>query len=76
MPALALTDHGVMFGAIEFYKKAKKAGIKPIIGMEAYIVTRGSRFEKAPAGDRSRAAGAAATTTSSCSRRTRPATGT
>ncbi len=46
MPAVALTDHGVMFGAIEFYKKAEKAGIKPIIGMEAYIVTKGSRFEK------------------------------
>ncbi|MGB6121068.1 MAG: PHP domain-containing protein, partial [Bacteroidota bacterium] len=43
MPAVALTDHGVMFGAIEFYKKAKKAGIKPIIGMEAYVVTKGSR---------------------------------
>ena len=35
-----------MFGAIEFYKKATKAGIKPIIGMEAYIVTKGSRFDK------------------------------
>jgi DNA polymerase-3 subunit alpha len=46
MPAVALTDHGVMFGAIEFYKKATKAGIKPIIGMEAYIVTKGSRQEK------------------------------
>jgi len=46
MPAVALTDHGVMFGAIEFYKKAKKAGIKPIVGMEAYIVTKGSRFDK------------------------------
>jgi DNA polymerase-3 subunit alpha len=46
MPAVALTDHGVLFGAIEFYKKAKKAGVKPIIGMEAYIVTVGSRFEK------------------------------
>ncbi len=46
MPALALTDHGVMFGAIEFYKKAKKAGIKPIIGVEAYVVTKGSRFKK------------------------------
>jgi DNA polymerase-3 subunit alpha len=46
MTAIALTDHGVMFGAIEFYKKADKAGIKPIIGMEAYIVTKGSRFEK------------------------------
>jgi len=46
MPALALTDHGVMFGAIEFYKKAKDAGIKPIVGMEAYILTKGSRQEK------------------------------
>ncbi|MEK6565256.1 MAG: DNA polymerase III subunit alpha, partial [Bacteroidota bacterium] len=46
MPAVAITDHGVMFGAIEFYKKAKKAGIKPIIGCEAYIVTKGSRFDK------------------------------
>ncbi len=46
MPAVALTDHGVMSGAIEFYKKAKKAGVKPIIGMEAYVVTRGSRLEK------------------------------
>ena len=46
MPALALTDHGVMFGAIEFYKTCKKAGIKPIIGCEVYIVTKGSRFDK------------------------------
>ncbi len=46
MPAVALTDHGVMFGAIEFYKTAKKAGIKPIIGCEVYIVTKGSRFDK------------------------------
>ncbi len=46
MPAVALTDHGVMFGSIEFYKTAKKAGIKPIIGCEVYIVTKGSRFDK------------------------------
>lgn len=46
MPAVALSDHGVMFGALEFYKKATKAGIKPIIGCEAYIVTKGSRFDK------------------------------
>jgi len=46
MPSVALTDHGVLFGALEFYKKAKKAGIKPIVGCEAYIVTRGSRFDK------------------------------
>ncbi|MBP1647297.1 MAG: polymerase alpha subunit [Bacteroidetes bacterium] len=50
MPAVALTDHGVMFGAIEFYKKAVKAGIKPIIGMEAYVVTKGSRLEKSSQG--------------------------
>ncbi len=37
MPALALTDHGVMYGAIEFYKKCKKAGIKPILGVEVYV---------------------------------------
>ncbi|OGZ97656.1 MAG: DNA polymerase III subunit alpha [Candidatus Sungbacteria bacterium RIFCSPHIGHO2_01_FULL_54_26] len=37
MRALALTDHGNLYGAIEFYQKAKKAGIKPIIGVEAYI---------------------------------------
>src|SRR3989344_3257421 len=37
MSALALTDHGVMYGAIEFYKKAKASGLKPIIGLEAYI---------------------------------------
>lgn len=46
MPALALTDHGVMYGAMEFYKKAKKEGVKPILGCEVYIVTKGSRFEK------------------------------
>lgn len=43
--AIALTDHGVMFGSMEFYKKAKKAGIKPIIGCEAYVAN-GSRFDK------------------------------
>ena len=45
MPALALTDHGVMFGAIEFYNEARKAGIKPIVGMEAYV-TRGARTDR------------------------------
>lgn len=45
MPAIAITDHGNMYGAIEFYKLAKKAGIKPIIGVEAYM-TAGSRLEK------------------------------
>ncbi|MCH7955648.1 MAG: PHP domain-containing protein, partial [Candidatus Marinimicrobia bacterium] len=45
MPAVALTDHGNMFGAIQFYESAKKKGIKPLIGMEAYIAPR-TRFEK------------------------------
>ncbi len=46
MKSVALTDHGVMYGAAEFYKKATKAGIKPIIGMEAYVVAEGSRKDK------------------------------
>ena len=46
MPAVALTDHGVMFGIIEFYSKAKKSGIKPILGCEMYIFMGGSRFTK------------------------------
>ncbi|MEK7643195.1 MAG: PHP domain-containing protein, partial [Patescibacteria group bacterium] len=41
MSALALTDHGNLYGAIEFYKKTKKAGLKPILGMEAYVARRG-----------------------------------
>ena len=45
MPAVALTDHGNMFGAIGFYQKAIKNGIKPIIGCEIYVAPR-SRFEK------------------------------
>ncbi len=45
MPALAITDHGNMYGAIEFYKLAKKEGLKPILGVEAYM-TAGSRLEK------------------------------
>ena len=40
MPALAITDHGVMYGAIEFYKAAKKRDIKPIIGCECYVAPR------------------------------------
>jgi DNA polymerase-3 subunit alpha len=45
-PTIAITDHGNMYGAIEFYKLAKKAGIKPIIGVEAYM-TAGSRLDRA-----------------------------
>src|SRR3989344_3398314 len=46
MDALAITDHGVLYGAIEFYQKATKAGIKPIIGCEMYITE--NRFERRP----------------------------
>jgi DNA polymerase III subunit alpha len=40
MPAIGLTDHGVMYGSMEFYTKCKKAGIKPIVGCEVYVATR------------------------------------
>jgi len=40
MPALALTDHGVLYGAVEFYEKCKEQGIKPIIGCEVYVAPR------------------------------------
>ncbi|MEP7003636.1 MAG: PHP domain-containing protein, partial [Chloroflexota bacterium] len=45
MPALAITDHGALYGAIDFYTAAKEAGIKPIIGVETYIA-RGSRNDR------------------------------
>ncbi|MEA2604117.1 MAG: polymerase subunit alpha [Acidobacteriota bacterium] len=47
MPAMALTDHGNMFGAIEFYNKARAAGVKPIVGIEAYVA-QGSRLDRTP----------------------------
>ncbi|MBA4310947.1 MAG: DNA polymerase III subunit alpha [Chlorobiaceae bacterium] len=47
MHAVALTDHGVLYGVPEFYKEAKKNGIKPIVGMEAYFVVDGTRFDRA-----------------------------
>ncbi|MEX1100006.1 MAG: PHP domain-containing protein, partial [Bacteriovoracaceae bacterium] len=47
MPAVACTDHGNMFGAIDFYTKALKSGIKPILGSEVYF-TPGSRFDRRP----------------------------
>ncbi len=46
MPAIAMTDHGNVFGAYEFYKKAKAVGVKPIIGIEAYFAPNISRFER------------------------------
>ena len=45
MNSAAITDHGVMFGCIDFYKAAKAAGIKPIMGCEVYVAP-GSRFDK------------------------------
>lgn len=53
MDAAALTDHGVMYGVYEFWKAAKAAGIKPILGVEGYIAHR-SRFEKVPKIDNKR----------------------
>src|SRR2546428_9034959 len=44
-PALAITDHGVLYGAIDFYQAAQEKGIKPIIGCEVYVAP-GSRLEK------------------------------
>ncbi len=49
LPALAVTDHGSMFGAIEFYQQAHSHGIKPILGCEVYVAP-GSRFEKTTKG--------------------------
>ncbi|OGG38830.1 DNA polymerase III subunit alpha [Candidatus Jorgensenbacteria bacterium RIFCSPLOWO2_02_FULL_45_12] len=53
MDSLALTDHGNLYGAIEFYEKAKKAGIKPILGVEAYLAPNG-RLNKTPKVDETR----------------------
>ena len=47
MDAIAITDHGVMYGAIDFYKACKKEGVKPIIGCEVYVASR-TRFDKEP----------------------------
>ncbi len=47
MPACAITDHGVMYGALEFFKTGTKAGVKPILGMEGYLF-KGNRREKPP----------------------------
>jgi len=53
MEAVAITDHGTMSGAIEFYKAAKEKGIKPIIGIEAYVAAR-SRHDRDPQKDKAR----------------------
>ena len=49
--AVAITDHGVMYGCVDFYKAAKKAGIHPIIGCEVYVAPR-TRFDKTYEKDR------------------------
>ncbi len=46
MPAVAITDHGNLFGAVEFYSAARAAGIKPILGLEAYLASGGDRRQK------------------------------
>ena len=46
MDAIAMTDHGNVFGAFDFYSKATAAGVKPIIGMEAYLTPNTSRFDR------------------------------
>ena len=46
-PAVAITDHGVLYGVVDFYRAAAAAGVKPIIGLEAYV-TPGSRFDRPP----------------------------
>lgn len=51
MPAVAMTDHGNLFGAIEFYQTMSKKGIKPIIGCETYLLTAGSRHKKDTSGE-------------------------
>lgn len=53
MEAIAITDHGTMSGVVEFYKAAKTANVKPIIGIEAYVATR-SRFDRDPQKDKAR----------------------
>ena len=47
MPAVAMTDHGAMFGALDFYEAARAAGVKPILGVETYVAP-GSRFDRTP----------------------------
>ena len=64
MPALAMTDHGNVFGAYEFWRKAKAHGVKPIIGMEGYLVA--GQPARAQAGHPRRAARSATTTRVRC----------
>lgn len=51
MPAIALTDHGVMYGVVDFYNAALSAGVKPLIGVEIYLAARGMK-EREPQEDK------------------------
>src|SRR2546423_15319046 len=51
MDAIAITDHGCLFGVVEFYNECKKQGIKPIIGMEAYMAPGDRRGTSMPGGE-------------------------
>ena len=53
MDSLAITDHGVMYGVIDFYRAAKEVGIKPILGCEVYVAP-GSRFDRENTGGEDR----------------------
>ena len=53
MPALAVTDHGTMSGLVELYKECNAAGIKPLLGLEAYVAAR-KMTDKDPAHDKQR----------------------
>lgn len=68
MKALALTDHGNLFGAIEFYNQAKAKGIKPLVGCELYLAA-GSRLERTARTDEGKAF-----STSACSQKISRAT--
>ncbi|MEI7865382.1 MAG: PHP domain-containing protein, partial [Chthoniobacterales bacterium] len=50
MPAVAMTDHGVLYGAVEFYKEAQKAGVKPLLGCELYVAPGSMHDKKASSG--------------------------
>jgi len=50
MPAVAMTDHGVLYGAVEFHKEAQKAGVKPLLGCELYVAPGSMHDKKASSG--------------------------
>ena len=56
MDAIAITDHGAMYGVVEFYNECRKTGIKPILGMEAYMAPGDRRERSTPGGNAGEAA--------------------